>query len=297
MTDHVQVLTHSAQVLAYYATKGVMTDPGGYASAFDGLPRDVGALCKIVQDVMLHIFWAERYGVKLTEERKGEAQLRRVDQKLARLFELDGRLLTEARVHESKLVGNCRDFSVMMAAILRHQGVPARARCGFGTYFLPDHYEDHWVAEYWHASEERWVLVDAQLDGLMQEALSLDFDPLDVPRDRFIVGGKAWQLCRSGQANPDSFGIFDMKGLWFVQGDLIRDVLAFNKVEVLPWDFGWGYLTEQWERDEVLQVMDRLAALTLEDDGDFAEIRALTEEDPGLADIVGAVTDLETSSC
>jgi hypothetical protein len=285
------------EVLATYATPGLMTDPGPYASSFDALPRDVGDLVKAVQGVMLHIFWVERYGVALSEERKGEVQLRRADQKLARLFELDGRPLNEARVHERKLVGNCRDFSVMTAAVLRHQGVPARARCGFGTYFIPDHYEDHWVAEYWHAGEERWVLVDAQLDGLMQEVLKLDFDPLDVPRDRFIVGGKAWQLCRSGQVDPDSFGIFDMHGLWFVQGNLIRDALAFSKVELLPWDHGWGYLTEAGGAEAALRVMDHLAALTLEDDAAFAEIRALTEEDPGLADIVAAVTDLEASSC
>ena len=285
------------EVLATYATPGLMTDPGPYASSFDVLPRDISDLVKTVQGVMLHIFWAERYGVTLSEERKGEAQLRRVDQKLARIFELDARPLTEARDHSHKLVGNCRDFSVMMAAILRHQGVPARVRCGFGTYFIADHYEDHWVAEVWRAGEERWVLVDAQLDGLMQEALKLDFDPLDVPRDRFIVGGKAWQLCRSGQADPDSFGIFDMHGLRFVQGNLIRDVLAFSKVELLPWDHGWGYLAEAGGEDEALRVMDRVAALTLEGEAAHAEIRALTEEDPGFAEIVAAITDLETSSC
>ena len=284
------------EVLATCATSGLMTDPGPYASSFDVLPRDVGDLVEAVQGVMLHVFWAERYGVALTDERKGEVQLRRVDQKLAHLFELNDRPLTEAREPERKLVGNCRDFSVMMAAILRYQGVPARARCGFGTYFLPHHYEDHWVAEVWRASEERWVLVDAQLDGLMQEALKLDFDPLDVPRDRFIVGGKAWQLCRSGQADPDSFGIFDMHGLWFVQGNLIRDVLAFSTMELLPWDHGWGYLAEAGATDEALSVMDHLAALTLEGDAGVAEIRTLTEDDPGLADIVAAVTDLETRS-
>ena len=62
---------------------------------------------------------------------------------------------------------------------------------------------------------------DAQLDDLMLDVLKPDFDPLDVPRDRFIVGGKAWQLCRCGQADPDAFGIFDMHGLGFVRGDLL----------------------------------------------------------------------------
>jgi hypothetical protein len=271
--------------LTYYTQPGSMTTPGTYAHLLDDLPTDVGALCKAVQGVMLHIFWAERYGVELTDERKTEVQLRRVDKQLARLLELDDHPLTQARPHSHKLVGNCRDFTVMMTAILRHQGVPARARCGFGTYFTPGRYEDHWVCEVWNAEQGRWVLVDAQLDRLMLDVLKPDFDPLDVPRDRFIVGGKAWQLCRSGQADPDAFGIFDMHGLWFVRGDLIRDFLAFNKVEILPWDGGWGHLTkldyQAGDENADSDLMDRIAALTLAGDEAFAEIRALYKQDAG----------------
>jgi hypothetical protein len=272
-----------SRTLTYYAQPGPMTMPGPYAHLFGDLPTDIGALCKALQGVMLHIFWAERYGVQLTEERQAEVQLRHVDRQLARLVELDGRPLTEARSPERKLVGNCRDFTVMMTAILRHQGVPARARCGFGTYFTPDRYEDHWVCEVWDAEQERWTLVDAQLDGLMLDALKPDFDPLDVPRDRFVVGGQAWQLCRRGEADPDHFGIFDMHGLWFVRGDLIRDFLAFGKIEILPWDGDWGYLAvpiEQIGVDEAdLALMDRVAALTLADD--VEAIHALYEQDAG----------------
>jgi hypothetical protein len=235
---------------------------------------------------MVHIFWAEAYGLKLTDERKAEVNLRRVDKQLARMLELDDRPLTEARPHDRKLVGNCRDFSVMLAAILRHQGIPARARCGFGTYFIPDHYEDHWVCEYWNAAQSRWILVDAQLDAMMQEALKLDFDPLDTPRNRFIVGGDAWQLCRSGAANPDDFGIFEWHGMEFVRGDLLRDFLAFSKVEILPWDGGWGYLVElsPEQVEPTYALMDRVAALIRAADAsgsaaDDAALRALYEAD------------------
>ena len=102
----------------------------------------------MVQGLLIHIFWAERYGVKLSEERQREVQIRSVARKLARIKELADWPLIVPRPPEKKLVGNCRDFSVMLCAILRHQGVPARARCGFGTYFIPDHYEDHWICEY-----------------------------------------------------------------------------------------------------------------------------------------------------
>jgi hypothetical protein len=274
--------------LTYYAQPGRMTDPGSYAALLDALPRDIPALVKALQGVMVHIFWAESYGLHLSDERKTEVQLRRVDKQLARIIELDDRPLTEARPYERKLVGNCRDFSVMLAAILRHQGVPARARCGFGTYFEAGKYIDHWVCECWDAAQGQWRLVDAQLDEVMLDALKPDFDPFDTPRDRFIVGGTAWRLCRSGAANPDDFGIFDMKGIEFVRGDLMRDFLAFSKQEILPWDGGWGYMVElEPERVEpVYALMDRVAALIAAADASAAEvdtaaIRALYEQDAG----------------
>jgi hypothetical protein len=275
-----------ADVLAYYARPGVMTDPQGYAELFDDLPTDIGALCKVVQGVMLHIFWAGSYGVTLSEERKQAVGIRDVATKLAMIRALDDQPLKVTRPPDKRLVGNCRDFSTLLSAILRYQGVPARARCGFGTYFIPNHYEDHWVCEYWKASEQRWVLVDAQLDQLQQEKLGIRFDTLDVPRDQFVIAGQGWQMCRAGQADPDQFGIFDMKGLWFIRGNVVRDMLALNKVEILPWDGGWGLLSQLAENatDEEMEAVlfDRISALTLAGNEAFKEIRALYESEARL---------------
>ena len=269
--------------LEFLAMPGSITSPGNRASLFDHLPDGIGALCRVVQGVMIHIFWAEHYGVQLSEQRREEVQLRWIARQLERIMELDPRPLTEARQPEKRLVGNCRDYSVMLTAMLRHQGIPARARCGFGRYFLPDHYEDHWVGEYWNAAQRRWVLVDAQLDELQCDKLSIPFSPLDVPRDQFIVGGKAWQMCRAGQADPDTFGILDMHGLWFVRGDFARDVAALNKVEMLPWD-SWGILdkpdAEQSAADYTF--LDQVAELTSGDVPEFDKVRRLFEEEDRL---------------
>jgi hypothetical protein len=270
------------EVLDYFRQPGSITDPGPLANHLDHLPTDLGELCRIVQGLTIHIFWAERYGLELSEERKQEVQLRTLRRRLERMLELNGRPLIQARPLEKKLVGNCRDFSVLLVSILRHQGTPARARCGFGAYFIPDHFEDHWVAEYWNEQQKRWILVDAQLDAFQCKAMNIPFDPLDVPRDQFIVGGRAWQMCRREGADPETFGIFDMHGLGFIRGDFVRDVASLNKVELLPWDC-WGII-EKPELDDAddLELLDHLADLTCRDVPDFAAVRQFYETDSRL---------------
>ncbi|HUX78026.1 MAG TPA: transglutaminase-like domain-containing protein [Anaerolineae bacterium] len=278
--------------MGYYAGPGLMTDAAGHADLFDGLPTEIPVLCQVVQGLLLHVFWAERYGVELSEERQREVEIRQVSEMLARIQGMDDRPLTVDRPLDKKLVGNCRDFSVLLCAMLRARGVPARARCGFGAYFTPGMYEDHWVCEYWNGDEGRWVLVDAQLDALQREVLGIPFDPCDVPRDQFLVGGKAWRMCRAGEADPEKFGIFDMHGLWFIRGDLVRDLLALNKVEVLPWD-GWGVIAkpdEELSPDDIA-LLDRVAELTFVDAPPFAEVRAIYEGDARLRTPAGYAVD------
>jgi hypothetical protein len=272
--------------LAYYAHPGICTTFGPDEPFLQGLPTDTAGLCEVLHGAMVHVHWARRYGLDLTETRAQEVNLRRVDRQIQRLQELDDAPLCEPRPLEKRLVGNCRDFSTMLAALLRRHGTPARARCGFGVYFLPDHFEDHWMCEVWDAGQERWVQVDPQIDALQREVLGLEFDPLELPPGQFWTAGQAWQACRAGEQDPDRFGIFDMHGLGFIQGNLIRDVLALNKVELLPWDWGWGLLqgtlSSEGSTPEQLAELDRLAKLALEVNERFDEVIAEGHTNPGL---------------
>ena len=248
--------------LDFYNQQGILSDPGSYAPLYQNLPSSISDLVSLVQNLTVHVFWTRRYGLEVAPERMTELQLRSMKRRLERTLELDDRALIEPRPVEKRLLGNCRDHSLLLTSLLRSQGVPARARCGFADYFLPDHFEDHWVTEYWHPSQLRWVLVDAQLDTLQLEVLKIGFDPLDVPRDQFLVGGRAWQLCRSGEQDPEKFGIFEMKGLGFVRGNLVRDLAALNKMELLPWDC-WGViLHQQIDNPDDLRLLDEIADLT-----------------------------------
>src|SRR5690606_507445 len=131
--------------------------------------------------------WAPYYGQVLSDDRRSEAHLRRTTAILDRLQVGDGPLVTHARPLEQRIVGNCRDFSVLLVAMLRAKGIPARSRCGFGSYFELGTLVDCWVDGVWHDEEFRWVLVDAQIDTFQRDLMQLVFDPLDVPRGRFIV--------------------------------------------------------------------------------------------------------------
>lgn len=271
------------EVLSYYATPGMMTDPGPYRPQYADLPTDIGELCQVIQNNLIHIFWAERYGRKLKEGEDETVNIRPVAQKLALMGKENPIPLTAARTLSQRQVGNCRDFSLLLTSILRARGVPARARCGFGAYFLPNHFEDHWVSEVWHQDQKRWVLVDAQLDALQCKELGVSFDPTDVPRDQFIVAGQAWQMCRLEKAAPQQFGIFEMRGWWFIWGNVVREILSLNKIELLPWDILPGCMTHNLEAPLVdgpeLAFYDGIAALTLAADVAWADLRAIYDKD------------------
>ncbi len=286
------------ELRAFYTQPGPLTDPGRYRPLLDDLPRDVEDLCASVQGLVLNLHWAPAYGVALSEERRGDAQARTLRAILARILQLDSGPLREARPPEARFAGTCRDFTLLVCAMLRQQGVPARARYGFAAYFSPGQFEDHCVCEHWNAAQGRWVRVDAQLDALQRDALHLEFDPLDVPTDQFLVAGRAWELCQAGRADPAHFGILDMRGLWFIRGNLMRDLASLNRMELLPWD-GWGLMLQLGQKDECspedLTLLNRIASLTQAGDEAFGAMRSLYDSEPRLR-VPSIVTNFQTSA-
>jgi hypothetical protein len=268
--------------LAYFAAPGPITALGPHAARVRGLPDGLAALCRVVQGLVIHPYLAHLYGLASGSVSLDETEIRPVAEMLDRVLARDTRPLEEPRPPERRLVGVCRHFAVLLCAFLRAKGVPARARCGFGAWFDPPGFEDHWVCEVWDAGREAWHLVDAQLDAEQRAAFRIRFDPLDVPRSEFLVAGDAWQRCRSGRADPMRFGILDLRGLWFVRGNVVRDLAAHAKRELLPWD-GWGLMATKAESDAAeLALLDRVAELTQAGEGRHAETLRVQASEPGL---------------
>jgi hypothetical protein len=269
----------------YYKRDSAMSAAG--VGEVRALPRDIGKLCRVVQGLLIHRDLASfLYGVTLSPEQRDAANARRLSETFARVFALDAKPLDSPRDPARRLPSVCRHFALMLCGILRAQGVPARARCGFAAYFTSGKFEDHWVCEYWNPEQDRWMLVDAQLDDVQRENFRPDFDPLDVPRDRFILAGDAWADSRSGRVDPHRFGLSFIPGLhghWFIAGNVIRDLAALNAMEMLPWDV-WGMMRDKdADLDEPSRKhLDRVASLTLCADRKPSEMRDLYDSDDGL---------------
>lgn len=260
--------------LEYYRTPGAVTDPGVWSCWLDGLPSDVAGLGRVVQGLLIHILEAKRYGVELPQGRKAEIEIGNVAGMMRRLLELDARPLICERRPEKRLVATCHGFAMLMCAMLRRQGHAARARSGFAAYLMPAKYIDHWVCEYWQSSQQRWVMVDAQLDAVQRSAYGVTFDPSDVPADALVLAGRAWQEARGGCVDPQRFGFARWWGLAYLRHQVLRDLFALNKVELLPWcKSGLVEKGEEATSDAERETVDRIAALTLSGNGALSEIR------------------------
>jgi hypothetical protein len=131
---------------------------------------------------------------------------------------------------------------------------------------VPDRFVDHWVVEYRHPDDGRWVRVDPEILGFEIVA-----SPDALAEGEFLTGGEAWTLCRRGGADPAHFGVDGYPEAWGigeVRGNAVRDLAALNKVEVLPWD-EWGRMKASYDGETgpgYDDLMDAIAGTCASDD-------------------------------
>jgi Transglutaminase-like superfamily len=276
----------SRRVLDHYARHSPFSTPGRHAALLDTLPSDPVGVARAIQGLVIYEHVAEPfYGCPLPEARRAESHIRPVERIIDTLLVLDERPLDVARPPQRRLVGICRHYMLLAIAIFRHHGVPARGRGGFGAYFNPGKFEDHWVCEYWKPDEGRWALLDSQFDDIFIRNLAIGHDVHDVPRDQFLTASDAWRGCRSGAFDPRAFGIefSQLRGLWFIAGSLIRDLAALNGCEVLPWDVWGAQPAPDTELSAAeLAFFDEVALLTADPDANFDALRRRFTEDETL---------------
>ena len=271
-------------VLAYYAQQSAITDPGPYAALYGDLPHDVPGLARVVQGLIIApyaepVSW---YGVHLEQvEFLGPLGygVRPMAETMQRLQQRFPGPLSQPRPPELRCAANCRNFGAMLVSLLRHHGIPARLRVGFGHYFSGDLAYDHRITEYWNVEEQRWALADPMLDAVQVQRRGITFDPLDIPPGgHFARAGDVWQHCRAGEWNAQRFGDSPTdRGLPPIRYALLHDVAALNKLEVLGCD-DWGDLITKPEdalTTEDLALLDSIADAIVQVDEQLSALREL----------------------
>jgi len=244
------------------------------APALAGLPDDPVELCRVAQGLVMLPGLAPGFGI--AEDRQQERSIRSASAILRRLIELENAPIEEPRAADRRVVGTCRHFALLSTAFLRHRSIPARARCGFAGYFVPDKYVDHWITEYHDGN--RWVRVDAEI-------LSFSFveHPDDLAPGEFLTGGEAWTFLVEGGADALDFGVDGVAHAWGiaeVRGNAIRDLASLNKVETLPWD-EWGRMTASYRGEtgaEFDALVDVVAEACASDDAAVIEATYRSED-------------------
>ena len=269
----------------FYKSHSPYSRVDDFEEVIQDIPLNVEAICSFVQNNLIHSYWINHYGIKIDDHtRLTEMQIRHVNEILKKSESKSGASLIEMHGPGQKVISICRDFALLLCSVLREKGIPARVRCGFSKYLVPDRFEDHWICEYWQVDEQRWIMVDAQLDDLHFEILNFKFDKYDIPKSEFIYAGEAWKLCREQKEDPNEFGIFDLNGFSFIKGNIIRDLYALRKIELMAWDTGWGILkdsSQTIDSKSELKVLDELAVFSYQSDelganraiGSFDEIK------------------------
>jgi hypothetical protein len=247
-----------------YALPGPLSDLGSVsAPVLEGISGEPADICRPVHALVIQPHDAKARG--LPDDRFAESQVHPAGALIKALLALDLAPLDVARAPDRRVIGTCRHFALLSCALLscallRYRGVAARVRCGFATYFQPGQGLDHWITEYWHEKDGRWVRIDSEILG--QAVLA---EPEDLRPGQFLSGGEAWTAFREGRIDASRFGVHGT-GNWGpaeIRGNAVKDLAALNKVEMLPWD-EWGRMEASYkgqtgaDYDELIDTIARV---------------------------------------
>jgi hypothetical protein len=239
------------EITRFYRQPSPTSHLGRHADLLPGLPADPEALGAIVRGLLIHNFDAKMRGLEFPPERMAHMQAVGAEAILDNVLGLDRAPLGVERPVERRMVGFCYHFALLHCALLRATGTPARIRCGFARYFVPQWWMDHWVVEYWDGAA--WLLTDPQIGRS------------GLTGDDFQTGVVGWSQCRAGASRPTEYGNGELWGWDELRGSLINDVAALNKVEIAGWYWCDRLKAEPLDQphdelDMSLDALSRLAA-------------------------------------
>lgn len=282
------------RILEHYRQTGTFTYAGEYRDYFRSLPDDIPALGRLICTQVIHRTTLHEGNSNANEtllygdmNRYPWYRMRCEDDVFltataitGELFRLDERGFVNDRQVENKLVVTCRYVSVLMSAVLKAKGIPARSRAGFAPYFREGVSMDHWINQYYSEEQKRWITIDA--DGFYEEG-GMPLSQYDISKDSFDWAAEAYLAVRSKKTDgkrdlyADGLGTCALPALVRY---LIYDFHALMNQE-LTYTFLPAYMDGRLDRltEEELVQLDRLAECLLEPDDNFDELCTIWNRD------------------
>lgn len=224
---------------SFWTTQDSITDLGDDAAvlaAVDALPSDIPSLREAVSQLCLHY---RACADQVQPSCFHEIHTVRAADLFKRILARGGaKRLDSKRSADERTVGCCRDSALLLVAILRHKGIPARVRIGHAAYFIQGFMVDHVVAEIWDDKQNRWRLVDPDVPGTWHRTVqgeTVDWNDIR-PAVQFQTSPEAWVAARSGHVDPQTYILapeVKLRGIPYIAHNVVHDLAAMYKQEML----------------------------------------------------------------
>lgn len=300
------------EILEFYKRTSSYTYLGLYNDFAMNLPNDIGELCLLQRNQIIHPF--DMSDEKMREDSNScygdmtklpktalcyENDLFPTAQSmLAELLRRDKNYSLNRKI-EDKIHVCCREQAILLASILKSKGFSARVRSGFAKYVNTSGKTagDHWITEYYDIEKEKWTLVDADMyfyEDVLDE-YHIDFSLLDIPRDKFIFGAEAYLGLRTGKykneeiyyaSNPLTIGIeASIHGLFYDFHSLMNNEIIFLHLPKYIKDKNFKLSEEEYVE------LDELAKLMLDPDKNFDKLLEIWNSQDKLKIMSGGMND------
>ncbi|MCA9833468.1 MAG: transglutaminase domain-containing protein [Thermomicrobiales bacterium] len=253
--------------LDFYRQQSVFTDPGEFAALWDTINPTIDEMAAAITPLLFHYRGDGDYAENgIAPERVEEINLRYAADMLSCVQRMEPITPGAPRDANKRMVGCCRDWALLFVSLARHHRFAARNRVGFAGYFAEGWWIDHTIAEIWDDVAGRWRLVDPELRGPWTLSGGQEVNPVDISREIFLPGLDAWRRSRAGEFDAEKFVVApdlmvpDLRGWPYLRHNVVQDIAALNRSEMLLWDV-WGIdqIEGREPTTEELAVLDEAA--------------------------------------